>query len=98
MAHKLTMLRTYAGPELFAVLKSATTFEEALGILDKQFRKQARILFARHQALIYRQKEGEDVSCVNRVQILGEKCECKELNVQQHKDTRRLRKGLRKSI
>ena len=52
------MLRAYAGPELFAVLKSATTFEEALEILDKQFEKPTRILFARYQALARRQYTG----------------------------------------
>ena len=86
-AHKLTMLRSHAGAQLFPMLKNATSFDGAITILDGQFKKPTRLLFARHQTLTCRQKDGEDISTfVSRLKLLVEKCECKELDIQAHKD------------
>ena len=62
---KLTFLRLHAGHELFAILKSVTTFNDALSVLDAQFRRPTRILFARHQLLSCRQKPDEKADLVN---------------------------------
>ena len=86
-AHKLTFLRAYAGSELFAILERATTFDDAMQILDAQFLKPTRVLYARHQVISCRQKDNESVSdFLKRLRILVERCECQDLDAQLHKD------------
>ena len=54
---KLTFLRTHAGAELFSILESATTFNDAINILDTQFKKPTRVIYARHELLTATQKK-----------------------------------------
>ena len=49
--HKLTFLRTHAGSELFSLLVDTVDFKAALKILDAQFKRPTRVLYARHQLL-----------------------------------------------
>ena len=86
-ADKLVFLRTYVGADYFALLESATGYNEAIATLDKQFLKPTRVLFARHQALSARQKEDETVTkFFGRLKSLVENCGCSDLDIQQHKD------------
>lgn len=56
-AHKLTYLRSHAGAELYPLLQSSATFNGAMGILDAQFEKRTRVIYARHQLLSNRQRD-----------------------------------------
>ena len=86
-ADKLVFLRTYVGADYFALLESATGYNDAIATQDKQFLKPTRVLFARHQALSARQKEDETVTqFFGRLKRLVENCECADLDIQQHKD------------
>ena len=92
--HKLTYLRSYAGSELFKILERATTFNGAIAILDSQFQKPSRVIYARHQTLSCKQRDDESVSdFIKRLRLLVERCECAELDIQAHKDML-LRDGL----
>jgi len=86
--HKLTFLRSLAGPELFSLLADASDFDSALAILDAQFIQPTRILFARHQLLTARQKQEEKIhDFAKRLNILVESCQCKSLTATQHKES-----------
>ncbi|XP_075256708.1 uncharacterized protein LOC142349181 [Convolutriloba macropyga] len=86
-ADKLVFLRTYVGADYFALLESATGYNDAIATLDKQFLKPTRVLLARHQALSARQKEDETVTqFFGRLKRLVENCVCADLDIQQHKD------------
>ena len=47
--HNLTFLRTYADAGLFIILSGAATFEDAMDVLDTQFKMPLRIIYARHE-------------------------------------------------
>lgn len=49
--HKLTFLRSHAGPDLFPLHEKVRTFMDPVDILDKQFKTPTRIIYARHQLL-----------------------------------------------
>ena len=84
--HKLTFLRSHAGSELYPLLQNAETFDAAMDILDAQFEKPTRVIFARHELLSCRQKEGERIpDFIKRLKILVELCECKPLTAYVHK-------------
>ena len=85
--HQLIHLRTQAGSDLFSLLEEATTLNEILTILDRQFKKPIRVLYERHQLLTCRQKHGECViDFVKRLKVAVQKCECKEMTAKQHQD------------
>ena len=87
--HQLIHLRTQAGSDLFSLLEEATTLNEGLTILDRQFKKPTRVLYERHQLLTCRQKHGECVTdFVKRLKVAVQKCECKEMTAKQHQDAR----------
>ena len=48
-ADELVFFRTFGGPDYFTHLESSDTFADALRILDRQFLKPTRVLFALHQ-------------------------------------------------
>ena len=86
-AHKLTLLRTHAGPDLFSLLGPVTAFDDALLVLDQQFQTPTRILYARHQLLTCSQKPGELISdFVKRLKILAHKCECTAVSAVEHQN------------
>ena len=69
----------------FAILEHAPSYNEAISILDKHFKKPTRIIYARHQLLSCRQKSDESIlDFINRLKILLQKCECKAVNIQEH--------------
>jgi len=75
--HKLTFLRSHAGSELYSLLSSSADFESALEILDTQFDRPTRVLYARHQLLSSKQKQDESVmEFSKRLNILVEQCQC----------------------
>ena len=85
--HKLTFLKSHAGPELFPLLQSATTFADAIAILDRQFDKPTRVIYARHKLLTCRQNDGESISdYIKRMKLLVEACECTNVDAKQHQD------------
>ena len=80
--HKLTFLMSHVGADFFTILEAATSYEEALRILDKHFKKPTRVIYARHQLLSSAQKSGESIlDFVNRLKNLIQKCECKEVKL-----------------
>ena len=86
-SHKLTFLRTHAGPELFPLLEKVGTFKDAMEILDKQFKTPTRIVYSRHQLLSCAQKPGELISdYVKRLKILVHQCECNAITADEHKN------------
>jgi len=86
--HKLTFLRTSAGAELYSLLSDAENFSSALGVLDAQFKRPTRALYARHQLLTAKQRSDESIMEFNkRLNILVEKCDCKALSLKEHKDS-----------
>ena len=86
-AHKLTFLRSQAGAELYAILEGATTFDEAITILDGQFKRPTRVVYARHQLLTCTQKPDETVNdFMKRLKILVHHCECKDVLSNAHQD------------
>ena len=81
----LTFLISHVGSDFFAILEHAPSYNEAISILDKHFKKPTRIIYARHQLLSCRQKSDESISdFINRLKILLQKCECKAVNIQEH--------------
>ena len=85
--HKLAFLKKYAGSELYTLLKSASTFNDALNLLDTQFKTPTRILFARHELLTCSQNPGESVcDFVKRLKILVHRCECEDITAQEHQN------------
>ena len=86
-AHKLTLLRTHAGPELFSLLKTATTFDGAVRILDGHFTVPSRVIYARHELLSSKQKPDERVNdFLQRLTILVNRCECESMTAAEHKN------------
>ena len=86
-SHKLRFLRSYTVSGLCAILSGATTFPDATDVLDAQFKKSSRIIYARHQVLSCRQRDDECITAL--LQQLGipvEHCECIDLTVPQRKD------------
>ena len=45
--HKLTFLISHVGSDFFAILEHAPSYNEAISILDKHFKKPTRIIYAR---------------------------------------------------
>ena len=75
------------GPDLFSIIDDATSFTNGLAILDRQFQKLTRVIYARHQVLSCKQGDDESVSdFFKRLRLLVEKCECSDLTIQEHKD------------
>jgi len=63
-------------------------FKSAIDVLDSQFDRPTRIIFARHQLLSCKQNKDESISeFMRRLNILVEKCNCQALSIRQHKDT-----------
>ena len=86
--HKLTILRTHAGSELYSLLSDSQTFQEAINILNNQFDRPSWEFFARHQLLSCKQRPEESLSdFVRRLNIQVEKCNCNPLIIRQHKDS-----------
>ena len=83
--HKLISLISHVGADFFTILEAAASYEEALSVLDKHFKKPTRFIYARHQLLSSAQKTGEStLYFVNTLKNLIQKCECKEANIAEH--------------
>ena len=82
--NKLTFLRSYAGSDLFSILVQATTFDNAIALLDAQFKKPSRVIYARHQVLSAQQGDDNIAEFTKRLRLLVERCECDTLTIQEH--------------
>ena len=76
-SHKLTFLRSCAGSILFTIIVGATTFTESIGILDAQFKKPSKIIYARHQVLSCKQQDDACITAFFHWLGILERCECK---------------------
>ena len=86
--HQLTFLRSHTGSELYALLSDCADFNTAIAVLDNQFDRPTRIIYARHQLLSSKQKTTESIMDFHkRLNILVEKCACKSLSLKEHKDS-----------
>ena len=86
-ADNLVFLRTFVGSDYFTLLECSATFAYALRLLDRQFLKPMRVLFARHQMVSASQKDDESiVQFSGRQKRRVEGSECTSLTVRAHKD------------
>ena len=69
-------------------ISECSTFDAALEILEAQFDRPTRVLFARHQLMTSKQRSDESISeFIRKLNLLVEKCNCKALTLKEHKDS-----------
>ena len=86
--NKLDFLIALVNHSIYEVIEDASTYEDALKLLEDMFIQQKNILYTRHALITRKQKEGESLSeYVAALKSLAKDCAFESVTAVEHKET-----------
>ena len=76
--NKLALLTNFVEPDVFEYFSEETTYDAAMGVLNKLYEKPVNEIYARHMLATAKQESSETLDCfLQRLKVLSKMCQFK---------------------